>query len=114
MLMKQTHFRDLWAQKHVGHPSSISNEQFGLLLVCVITCRDDTLCQMAASLLNSGRASMRVATEWLKQGLPFCPEFAITHITECASRGPGMVSAQQPFQVTLSLQVSRATISTPP
>jgi hypothetical protein len=55
--------------------------------------RDETLCQMAASLLTSGRASMRVALEWLKQGLPFCPEFAITHITECSSRSAGTVNA---------------------
>jgi hypothetical protein len=63
-----------------------------MLLLWSITAhagRDETLCQMAASLLNSGRASMRVALEWLKQGLPFCPEFAITHITECSSRSTG-------------------------
>ncbi|KAF6256638.1 hypothetical protein COO60DRAFT_92785 [Scenedesmus sp. NREL 46B-D3] len=51
--------------------------------------RDESLCHMAASLLNSGQASMRVALDWLKQGLPFCPQFAITHITECGSRKPG-------------------------
>uniref|UniRef100_A0A383WN22 CRAL-TRIO domain-containing protein n=1 Tax=Tetradesmus obliquus TaxID=3088 RepID=A0A383WN22_TETOB len=51
--------------------------------------RDETLCNMAAGLLSSGRTAMRSALEWLKQGLPFSPESAITHITECSSRGAG-------------------------
>lgn len=51
--------------------------------------RDSAMCQLAASLLRSGRSSMRIALDWLKQGLPFTPGFAVTHITELSSSRTG-------------------------
>jgi hypothetical protein len=47
------------------------------------------MCELAASLLRSSRATMRVALEWLKQGLPFSPQFAVTHLTELSSSRTG-------------------------
>jgi len=59
------------------------------------TFRDATMCELAASLLRSSRTSMRVALEWLKQGLPFSPQFAVTHLTELSSSRTGTVGGLQ-------------------
>eukprot|EP00775_Hariotina_reticulata_P005378 gene5378-5613_t len=68
--------------------------------------RDATLCELAASLLRSSRATMRVALDWLKQGLPFSPEFAVTHLTELSSSRTGpevLVAGPIPWGTDLQL-----------
>lgn len=60
------------------------------VILAALARRDHLMCAMAAELLQAGRASMRMAVDWLKQGLPFKPSFAVTHITElCSSRTGG-------------------------
>ncbi|KAF8061976.1 ODA7 [Scenedesmus sp. PABB004] len=68
--------------------------------------RDAAMCALAAELLTAGRAAMRAALSWLKQGLPFAPGFHVTHITELASSRTGpeeLVAGPTPWGTELQL-----------